>query len=323
MYDGLKNLESNLALIGLAREDRNQLDHSMWRFSFWLERQMQKVVGKNRKQEGSPKGGPAVYEYQELIRNGLLQARDIRERLASLYEAHFQHPALAKAVAAELDGFDWDASAPRDGERWKEALYDCKHQLVQAAMYYQHRARMGVLKGAVEFALLERQGALPPERRIKFLDIEVPSDFLPPNFRKAVEYLQSIEEIGQIPMLWQSFLWKWGGFFISDREVEEKSTLAEEANIDIETVDKALEMYDILFPMEGGWFRELQGTKILKLFPGAFRGIGVNLRMRKENHTKLAQTFGKYPYQFLLNNVSVWNNAAVELLEYGERKATV
>ena len=318
-YDSLEGLESELVRIGLAQEPRSQIDHGMWRFSFWLERKIQQVVTQHRKQNGTGTGPGEVYAYQELIRSGLLQARDIRERLASLYQAHFQHPALAKAVAAELDGSSWDAKSPKDGKHWQEALYDCKHHLVQASMYYQHRARLGVLKGAVEFALLERQGKLPPERRIRFLDIEVPSDFLPPNFRKTVEYLLSLDKIGKYPAVWQSFMWKWGGFLLCDQEEKEKEILGQELGMETKEVEQALGIYDMLFPMSGGWFTEMQGTKILKLFPGAFRGIGVNLRMRRNGHSKVAETFGGSTHQFMFNNVVSWNNAAVELLTYGER----
>ena len=88
-YNDLSALEANLKQLGLAPDATNELDHDMWRFSFWLERQMQKVVTVTRKNQKGHKGPDEVYSYQELIRTGLLQARDVRERLASLYDAHF------------------------------------------------------------------------------------------------------------------------------------------------------------------------------------------------------------------------------------------
>ncbi len=320
MYEDLQSLEDRLARIGLARGDREDLDHSMWRFSFWLERQMQKVVSTNRKQEKSPRGGPAVYDYQELIRHGLLQARDVRERLATLYEAHFHHRALAKAVAAELEGNEWDPAEPQSETHWKAALNDSEHHLVQAAMYYEHRAKLGILKGAVEFALLARSGALPEQRKIKFMDFEVPADFLPDSFHKAVDALQGIEHFERAPMVWQSLLWKWGGFLLLDRLEDEKQEIAEEAGIALASLESMLGLYDVLFPMERGWWAEFQGTRVLKLFPGAFRGIGVKLRMSRRGAGTVAEAFGEYPHQFLTSNLGGWNNAAVRLLDYGEAK---
>ena len=104
-YDDLSSLETNLKNIGLMPPSTSELDHTMWRFSFWLERQMQQVVAISRKAQKSNRGPVGIYKYQELIRNGFLQARDVRERLSSLYETHFNHRLLAKSIAAELDGF--------------------------------------------------------------------------------------------------------------------------------------------------------------------------------------------------------------------------
>lgn len=87
-------LVSHLKGFGLITSEPTELDHGTWRFSFWLERQMQKVVTQNRRIQKGKQGPEEVYVYQELIRNGFLQASDVRERLASLYAAHFDHQFL-------------------------------------------------------------------------------------------------------------------------------------------------------------------------------------------------------------------------------------
>ena len=303
---------------GLITSEPIELDHCMWRFSFWLERQMQKVVTQNRRIQKGKQGPEEVYAYQELIRNGFLQASDVRERLASLYAAHFDHQFLARSVAAELDGGQWDPDTPPSGTHWKEALYNCNHQLVQAAMYYEHRARLDILKGAVEFALLQRHNALPPERIIKFLDIEMPADFLPANFHKAVSDLQNISQFEKVAVLWQSFLWKWGGFFLIDHEANEKAALAQEVDMTTAAVDAAITIYDTLFPIQGGWFQDIQGARILKLFPCPFRGIGARYRMLRLDEDDPRKAFGSMPYLHLVTNLIRWNNATAELLRYGD-----
>ena len=278
---------------------------------------MQKVVTTSRRIHRGKQGPESVYAYQELIRNGFVQASDVRDRLAGLYGAHFNHQSLARSVAAELDGGTWDPDTPPDGTHWSEALFHCKHPLVQAAMYYQHRARLDILKGAVEFALLKKHNALPPERIIKLLGIEMPANFLPPNFHRAVSDLQKIDQFEKATVLWQSFLWKWGGFFLKDHEADERIALAAEVDMTTAAVDEAIAIYDTLFPTPGGWFHDLQGTRILKLFPCQFRGIGARYRCELLGVDHPREAFGSMPYTYLVRNLSGWNNSTVELLTYG------
>ena len=317
VYDDLPALEKNLIELDLTPPTLNELDHAVWRFSFWLERQMQKVVTNDRKFQKDNHGPAQVYEYQELIRNGFLQARNVRERLTSLYEAHFDHKTLAKSVAAELDGSGWETHNPPNGIHWTEARNDCKHQLVQAATYHEHRARLGILKGAVEFALLQRHDALPPTGVLKILRTEIPADSLPSNFHSAVENLQTIDGFEKLVVIWQSFLWKWGRFFLINHESEEKATLAGEADMTAQAVDSVIDIYNMLFPISSEWFYEYQGAKVLKLFPCQFRGLGARYRGVRLNADDWKEVFSSLPYRHLLNNVIRWNNSAVGLLQYG------
>lgn len=315
-YNDPQSLEENLKDAGLVPPGTDPLDLMLWRFSFWLERKMQHVVANSRKSQKSNKGPAAIYRYQELIRNGFLQARDVRERLSSLYEAHFNHRLLAKSVAAELDGKSWNSETPGDGQHWRGALYHCRHPLVQAAMYYGHRARLDILKGAVEFALLDIHDALPPERNIDFLGSKISADFLPSNFHTTVSALQNIDQFEKIPILWQSFLWKWGGFFLTDREDEEKLALAAEVNMGAQYVDSALKVYETLFPLEGGWFYDANGTNIIKLFPCPFRGIGLRLRSEQMGTSDPTIAFKSAQYKYFLTNAIKWNNATFDLLRF-------
>lgn len=320
-HSDLTSLETEIKFLGLAPATTNELDHAMWRFSFWLERQMQQVVISSRRSMPGYKGPNELYQYQELIRNGFLQARDVRDRLASLYAAHFEHQQLAKTVAAELDGKGWIAENPPSGSHWTAALYNCQHLLVQAAMYLEHRSRLSILKAAVEYALLEGHGVLPPTRTIKFLGLELIADYLPSSFHNAVRELKAIDGYEKIPVLWQSFLWKWGGFFLTDQESAEKTALAEEVGMTVTAVDQALALYGTLFPLPDGWMYESQGTRFMKLFPCAFRGLGVNYRRRRLGAASIDEAFGSSPHLHLRTNIGRWNNSTVSLLQYGTRHA--
>jgi hypothetical protein len=295
----------------------NELDHALWRYSLWIERVMLNTVANSRRSDHGTKGPDEVYNYQELVKNGIALTGDVRERVAALYEAHFNHQWLAKAVAAELDGTVYNAdSAPEIGEHWRKALYNGDYLLIQAALYYQHKARLGILKGAVDYACLERTGTLPKEKVIKFLGLEMPVHPLPPNFHKTVEVVQSIEHFEKIPALWQIFLWKWGGFFLVDQEIDERSKLADEAGMPLDAANRALELFGDLFPVEGGWFTEVQGTRIIKLFPIPFRGIGAVMRLHQAD-SESYNSFKSTKYLYLHVNLSRWNNSAAKLLGAG------
>lgn len=49
IHEDLSTLEANLQASGLTATNLNSLDHATWRFSFWLERQVQKTVSNARR----------------------------------------------------------------------------------------------------------------------------------------------------------------------------------------------------------------------------------------------------------------------------------
>ena len=308
------HIEQALRDAAIISNQPSETDHALWRYSLWIERLMVHVVGSSRQSGSGRKGSGEVYNYQELVKNGIALTGDVRERVSALYKAHFDHQWLAKAVAAELDGAVYDTgSSPLEGKHWEKALFSCEYPLIQAALYYQHKARLSILKGAVDYACLERAGTLPKEELVKFLGLEIPVHSIPPSFRKTVNVIQSIEHYERIPTLWQTFLWKWGGFFLIDKEQDERNKLAAEAGMPLDAASRALELFDDLFPVDGGWFTDLQGTKIVKLFPCPFRGIGAAMRLSQAAPGSY-NSFKSSKYPYLHVNLSRWNNSAAKLL---------
>lgn len=86
----------------------------------------------------------------------------------------------------------------------------------------------------------------------------------------------------------------------------------------VESAKAGLLLFDKLFPIDNGWFYEYQGTKVLKLFPCTFRGIGAYLRLRRIN-AKEYKVFESPEFHYLAPNMLKWHNAAAELLNtYGK-----
>ncbi len=311
-----ETIEVELMAAGLMSDPVTHVDRSVWQFSFWMERATQRVVSNARKSAKGASGPGSIYQYQELIKNGVVLTGDVRERLSLLYKAHFEHPELSKDVANEMDHVLPTAKWPA-GTHWREAFQDCKHPLVQAAMYYQQKARLAILKGAVDYACQELNGSLPKEKTIKISGFDIPLTSLPSSFGATVKAIKSLQSFERIPQLWQSFMWKWGAFFLVEKLEDEIATLSNEAKMPLESAKEALLLFDELFPMDSGWFTEVQGTKILKLFPCTFRGIGAYLRLRRDGADDY-KIFASPKYPFLVDNLVRWKNAAVTLLDsYG------
>ena len=92
--------------------------------------------------------------------------------------------------------------------------------------------------------------------------------------RDGMTKLSCAKSFRLFPVLWQTFLWSWGGFLLSDRLDEEYAQLAKETGVPIEEVPIALSSFDEIFPIKNGWFRETHGRRLIILMPAAMRGLG-------------------------------------------------
>ena len=108
----------------------------------------------------------------------------------------------------------------------------------------------------------------------------------------------SLGELGQaksfclFPVFWQVFLWGWGGFLLKDRLDQEYADLEKETGVPIADIPAALRVFDKLFPMPGGWFKEPadDSRKVLALMPAAMRGVGAfrrSVRSETQNYADL------------------------------------
>ena len=65
-------IESALLDAGLVGNQFSQSDHQAWRFYLWLETKMLDVVARTRRTHPDRQGPDDVYQYQELIKNGIV-----------------------------------------------------------------------------------------------------------------------------------------------------------------------------------------------------------------------------------------------------------
>lgn len=254
----------------------------LWRYSFWVQRRLLKSLGAAIDAEVCPEAARAARDYQKLINDAVFFESDVRARVSSLMDAHWNHPRLARSAAAEIAGLGVDFEEPPDTSTFRRALFQGAHFPVQACLYLEQRARLAVMKASVDYIIARDAGTLP--RRVvrafkREFDLE---DWkLYDAFRGAVEQLESRPTFRQYPVFWQTFLWSWGGFVLLDRIDAEYEQLSLETGVPVAEVEGALRMWDELFPTPGGWFATpTEDTRRqLKLMPAAVRALGAYRRL--------------------------------------------
>ena len=123
----------------------------LWRMSYWAELEIIGHLRQHVKGNSAQKGPAAILEYLHLVNIGVFFTADIRQRLRDLYSAFQQHPKLALAVAKELKGQPYDPSMSDPSDTMiRDALRSGAYPVIQSAFYAEHRARLAILKTAVD-----------------------------------------------------------------------------------------------------------------------------------------------------------------------------
>ncbi len=198
-------------------------------------------------------------------------------------------------MAAEKEGLPVDFSTPPQTKTFKSALLDGRHHVVQACLYLALRARLALIKAAVDFHCAKADGLLD-ERVVYVLGLQFSSATtgLYGAFVDAVEDLSRAKSFKQFPVFWRTFIFAWGGFFLTDRADEERKALSEQTGVSPDELNIAFEAMNKIcpFPDGGSWFAEPSNHQkwMLKLVPPVVRGIGAfsrRLRYGKDGYGAL------------------------------------
>jgi hypothetical protein len=273
--------ETHLETLGLPKPTWADLP-DLWRFSFWTQRRLIASLGQGIKQGVCPETAKRAKEYYRLINDAVFFMPDVPSRVEKLLEAHLGHQQLARSAALELEKKEVNFTAPANTMTFRRALYDGKHYPVQACMYLSHRARLYVVKAAVDYSIGIASGAIKT-MKIKVGDMVI--DFgtagLHNAFVQGVRALEAAKSFRLFPTFWQSFLYTWGGFFLLDRLDNEYAQISKETGVPVEEIPVALTAFDTLFPVDGGWMRKSTTDKrwLVMMMPAALRGLGSARRL--------------------------------------------
>jgi hypothetical protein len=290
---------------------------ALWRFSNSVERRLAKKILVNAKSNPEREGPRTVLEYQRLVNDGIFFSRSYQTTMTLLYDAYQSHPRLTLASALEMDGKSFDPyTSGKTSELIREAYQEGKHKFLQACMYVEHRARLALLRAAVNLCCEYPQEVDDyfSNPSISAADSHVQFGELPTSFREGLRWLRVQPTFHRYGLFWQQLLWGWGGFYIEDRKDVEFDYMSKYCGIPASEIPTALDAFDRFFPIsQSSWWSTSQyhGMQILKLVPMVFQGIGAHSR-RQEYELADYTSFDGAPYT--ASNLARWNNCTVEFL---------
>lgn len=314
------NLENTAVALGdfCPSEAINSVDVGIWRFSYWTERCLLRYLNQKKKSHKDKKSYVALEKYYHEISSGIFFTENIVDRVEQLYAAYREHPRISAKCANELMGRDFDDDPVALPQKiFSDTYYNCKINDIQVSTFIEHRARLALLKSAVDFKLYEIAGIKSKtESYFDFLGTRVSNlDFLPHTFITGLNQISTHKCFHRYPVFWQWFLYYFGGFILKDYQEEEYKLISIKTGIPVEEIPNAFSAYQLLFPLESGWFKDVPNSNIscLQMFSVPFMGVGANVR--RIMYTEKS-TFDEIKHTGLhtLNDLKKWNNLLIDLL---------
>lgn len=307
-------------LVGTATVD--DLDISTWRLSYWVERNLLKRLKQKKRSHPDQRRFKAMEEYIFEVNSGIFFTGNVLERVNRLYSAFQTFPRISAKCANELRGNAFDGeydSVPK--QVYEDTYYNCSYTDIQISTYVEHRARLAILKNAIDYRLFNdasvdnkaKETWLPKTRA---WDSDVSLVDLPSSFTHGVDAICKHEHFRRYPVFWQWFLWLFGGFILRDYEQEEYAALSQKTGIPVDDIPTALDSYQVLFPQEDGWFVDLpkSNVRLMKMLPVPFMGLGANYRRRLYTGSQRFEDL-KLTGAHTLDDLRKWNTLTVQVLQ--------
>jgi hypothetical protein len=312
--DALSELMNNTTI-----ED---IDISTCRYSYWVERNLLKHLNHKKKSHPNKKCFKALDDYYFEVTSGVFFTENIVKKVCKLYSTFQKFPHISAKCGNELIGNTFDGEYDTLPEKiYNDTYYKCSYNDIQISTFIEHRARLAILKSAIDYKLYKEAGI---ENKIKNIPLLMISDsvlqslldLLPSSFKEGLDMISKHKYFHKYPIFWQWFMWIFGGFILKDYEEKEYKTLSQKTGIPIDEIPNALESYQILFPRNDGWFMDLptSNIKLMKMFPVPFMGIGANYRRLIYTESQEFKDL-KLTGMYTLDDLIKWNNLTVEVLE--------
>lgn len=301
-------------------EEIDKKDIIALRFSSWMERNLIKRLKKQKKCNQNMKCYRELEKYYFNLNSGIFFEKNIIKKIIELYKNYKDYPNISARTGNELLGNSFDDEIDiLHRDFYEDTFYECKYNDIQISTFIEHRARLAILKNAIDYKLYKSAGDNSRTNEaldILGLDSEVSLlDLLPDTFKSGLDTISQNQYYNKYPIFWQWFMWLFGGFILKDYEEREYELLSKKTGIPPSEIPNALESYNLLFPQDDGWFIEPPCTniKIMKMFPVPFRGIGGYYRgLKYDESGKINQL--NLSGLHTLDDLIRWNNLGVKVL---------
>lgn len=305
----------------------NNLDVNIWRFSYWIERNLLKRLAKKKKAHKNKKCYKVLENYYYDLNCGIFFTENIVQKLGSLFSTFQKFPHISAKCGNEIMGESFEEECnilPK--QVYNDTYYECKYTDIHISTFIEHRARLAILKNVVDYILYKNAGyanKTEGEFEIKVKDeiIKIPLKdwLLPSRFDKKIDTIAKHQYFYRYPIFWQWFMWIFGGFILKDYEEKEYEFLSSKSGIPASEIPNAFDAYEILFPSSPGknWFLDLSpniNIKMIKMFPVPFSGLGANYRKwlyTKSGNYEDLKLSGLHTKDKLFQ----WNDLSVEVLQ--------
>lgn len=296
----------------------DELDIESWRFSYWIERNLIRRLKKQKKDNLDKLCYITLDQYLYSVSSGIFFTSNIVERLEKLYCDFQNYPHISAKVGHELVGEDFNGTHEKLPDKlFSETFFECQFTDIQVSTYVEHRARLAILKSAVDFSLYRKVGDKEKtESYWSILGTKVDKfDFLPKTFTAGLAEISEHPYFHKYPAFWQTFLWLFGGFILLDYQAQEYELLSSQTGIPVDHIQNALDVYNKLFPNATDWFTQVSTSNIrkLKMFSVPFMGVGANYRRMKYTESGKFEDL-KLTGRHTLRDLQKWNNLAVDVL---------
>jgi hypothetical protein len=281
LVEKLEDAEKGLETLGLPKPPFADLP-DLWRFSFWAQRRLIASFNQVTKQGICPETAKKAKEYYRFINDAVFFMPDVPSRVEKLLDAHFGHQQLARSAALEIETKNVEFAAPANTETFRRTLDDGKHYPVQACMYLSHRARLYVLKAAIDYSIgLANRTIKTMKIKIGGVEVDLGGRGPPQCLLQGHPRVREAHVIPPLADVWQSFLYTWGGFFLLDRLEQEYAQISKETGVPVVELPQAMRAFDKFFPVDGGWMRKSPTDQrwLVMMMPAALRGIGSARRL--------------------------------------------
>lgn len=300
----------------------NSYDIESFRYSYWMEREYLRILNVWKKTHKSVLRFKALEDYYFKINCEAYFTSNLLDKTKLLYEAYNNYFHITAKCANEIKGSDFNSDHDRiPNDVFRKTFYQCDFNLLQISTYLECQSRIRLLKCAVDYLLFKEVKDKRADDTEEFLGLRLSKfNFLPKTYTDALSMINSHSYFKLYPCFWQWFINLFGGFILLDIKDQEYELLSFKTGIPFSEIDNALSAFDILFPIQNGWFKtnKLSNIKELKVSSMPFRGIGANYR--RLTYCKRPDgsegEFDELPInrEYGIRDLKKWNNLAVEVL---------